>query len=344
MTLLSVGRQLNALGAEPECNKTRNTCLYVPYTGILRLPAPDDAPMDLLADLLLHAGLRQRLLSIDPWRAEERRRFPCDRSFGFHLVLAGEIEVSGPSLPDPIRLHAGDIGFMTRGCHHTLAAPDVADTEPRILSAAYQLWHDPVHPLFEELPEWRVLRAGAGQTTTVLADISRLLLEEAHTDRLGSSAIVSGLMDVAFTYLLRGLVEGQGGDPLSWGLAARNPPVRRALEAMHSSLAHDWTLDRLAEVAGMSRTVFASRFRTTLGETPVGYLRRLRVQRAMGLLSATDAPLASIATRVGYQDAFGFSKVFKRVTGSSPRDFRRRASGPDAPLQARPLSGFASRG
>lgn len=296
------------------------------------LPAlpPDGARMDLLADLLLHAGLRQRLLNVDPWRSSEQRRFPCDRSFGFHLVLAGEIEVSGPSLPNPIRLRTGDIGFMTRGCHHTLVAQGVVDNGTRILSAAYQLWHDPVHPLFDELPEWRVLRAGAGQMTMVLADISRMLLEEADTDRLGSSAIVSGLMDVAFTYVLRGLVEGQGGDPLSWGLAARNPPVRRALEAMHSCLADDWTLDRLAEVAGLSRTVFASRFRATLGETPVGYLRRLRIQRAMGLLSESDAPLAAIATRVGYQDAFGFSKVFKKLTGSSPRDFRRRASGPDA--------------
>jgi transcriptional regulator GlxA family with amidase domain len=61
-----------------------------------------------------------------------------------------------------------------------------------------------------------------------------------------------------------------------------------------------------------------------MGDTPMNYLRTVRMQSAQRLLSETALNLEQVATEVGYQDAFSFSKVFKRVTGESPRDFRRR--------------------
>jgi len=56
----------------------------------------------------------------------------------------------------------------------------------------------------------------------------------------------------------------------------------------------------------------------------LNHLRAIRMQRAMHLLAETEQGLEAVAAAVGYQDAFGFSKVFKRTTGMSPREFRQR--------------------
>jgi AraC-like DNA-binding protein len=108
------------------------------------------------------------------------------------------------------------------------------------------------------------------------------------------------------------------------GAALRHAQIRCALDLMHANVAHDWTLDELAQRVSLSRTAFAMKFRAALGDTPLSYLRTLRMQHAMRLLSESGQSLESIAASVGYQDAFGFSKVFKKVVGTSPRAFRQQ--------------------
>ena len=104
----------------------------------------------------------------------------------------------------------------------------------------------------------------------------------------------------------------------------RDPQVRRAVLAMHEDCARAWTLDELASHAGLSRTSLAQRFRDAMGDTPLAYLRTVRLQKAMRLLSETGHNIEQVAIAVGYQDAFSFSKVFKRVLGVAPKEFRRR--------------------
>jgi uncharacterized membrane protein len=75
---------------------------------------------------------------------------------------------------------------------------------------------------------------------------------------------------------------------------------------------------------GVSRTSLAERFRDAMGDTPLNYLRTVRMQKAMRLLSETDSNLEQVSLEVGYQDAFSFSKVFKRTVGVAPKEFRRQ--------------------
>jgi AraC-like DNA-binding protein len=93
---------------------------------------------------------------------------------------------------------------------------------------------------------------------------------------------------------------------------------------MHADCARQWTLGELASDAGLSRTSLAERFRKTMGNTPLNYLRTVRMQKAVSILSESERSLEQIAQEVGYQDAFSFSKVFKRTMGVAPREFRRR--------------------
>jgi AraC-like DNA-binding protein len=81
----------------------------------------------------------------------------------------------------------------------------------------------------------------------------------------------------------------------------------------------------LAESAGMSRSAFATRFNRLVGEPPLHYLTRWRMQKAQRLLRDGRAPLSDVAASVGYDSEAAFSKAFKRTVGAAPGTYRRRA-------------------
>jgi AraC-like DNA-binding protein len=306
--------------------------------------------MDPLSDVLRDAGLRRRLLDQHGLDATGAVRFPCERSIGFHVVLRGQAWVHGPDLDAPLALGPGEVALMARGCQHVLAAsarlpagdipvaglaegpvaaaPDAACV---VVSGAYQFWNAPVHPLFADLPAWTRVRAGEDPAAAPLGALVPLLAAEAARDAPGAEAIVHGLLDAAFVYLLRAALAD--ATRCGWGRGIGDARVRRAIGSLHAQPARDWTLDALAREAGLSRSALAQHFRAATGETPLNYLRTLRMQRAMRLLGESARPLESVAAEVGYQDAFGFSRVFKRVVGLSPSAFRRR----DADDRASPM-------
>jgi AraC-like DNA-binding protein len=302
--------------------------------------------MDLLSELLQQAGLRRRLLDLRQLSDRTALRFPCEKSIGLHVVTHGVLHLHAPALPEPLTLNAGDIALMARGCEHVLStqrdlataqvetvATSWGDAEAAgapdggsavVISGAYQLWNTPLHPLFRELPDWHVVRAAQLSRLGPLVLTIGLLDDEVRGRSLGYDTIVHGLLDVIFMTLLRQMVEARGAAGAGWSHAVRDPQVRRAVLAMHEDCARAWTLDELASHAGLSRTSLAQRFRDTMGDTPLSYLRTVRLQKAMRLLGETGHNLEQVALSVGYQDAFSFSKVFKRVLGVAPKEFRRR--------------------
>lgn len=314
--------------------------------------------MDILTDLFQEAGLVRRLYDQHHLPANVALRFPCDRSVGFHVVLEGVMYVHTPGLTEPLRLEAGDIAVMGRGCEHLLSVnerPDAlrvetipldgavgstgavgAASEVSVVSGAYQLWNTPLHPFFSELPQWFVLRGERAPRLDPLGLTLAMLGEESRRDELGRETIVHSLLDVLFTHLLREIVAccppGAG-----WSQAVRDPQVRKAVSHMHQDPARAWTLETLAQEVGLSRSVLADRFREAMGDTPLSYLRIVRMQRAMRLLSESDRTLEQVASAVGYGDAFGFSKAFKRAAGVSPGEFRRKdAAERDTPWRFKP--------
>ena len=96
-----------------------------------------------------------------------------------------------------------------------------------------------------------------------------------------------------------------------------------AITAMHADPAHRWTLQELAERAGMSRSTFALRFKATVGDSPLEYLTRWRMLLAGDRLVNSGDPVSTIALSLGYESESAFSTAFKRVMGSSPRQYSR---------------------
>jgi transcriptional regulator GlxA family with amidase domain len=103
------------------------------------------------------------------------------------------------------------------------------------------------------------------------------------------------------------------------GLA--EPRLSRAQTAMHEAPGRSWSLENLADAAGMSRTRFADYFRSVVGRSPIDYLTLWRMTVARKHL-AKGRSVKAVAAEVGYDSAAAFSRVFSRVIGQSLREWQ----------------------
>jgi AraC-like DNA-binding protein len=151
-------------------------------------------------------------------------------------------------------------------------------------------------------------------------DVLALIFEEAFEERCGRRALLDRLFEVVLIQILRHLMDsGQAQVGMLAGLA--HPRLRQAMVAMHERPAEDWSLEVLASIAGMSRSVFANAFRETVGCTPGAYLQRWRVSLVQQALRQ-GRPLKLIADEVGYGSESALSRSFKAICGLSPRKWK----------------------
>jgi AraC-like DNA-binding protein len=147
--------------------------------------------------------------------------------------------------------------------------------------------------------------------------------QELRDPQPGSFLVAEHLASVIMVQALRlHLAEGPGGG-IGWLFALADRQMSAAITAMHADPAHRWTLQELAERAGMSRSTFALRFKATVGDSPLEYLTRWRMLLAGDRLVNSGDPVSTIALSLGYESESAFSTAFKRVMGSSPRQYSR---------------------
>lgn len=137
--------------------------------------------------------------------------------------------------------------------------------------------------------------------------------------------VVDRLLDVLTVSTLRRWSEFAKHARETW-LTCDDPVVLAALDRLHSRLGEPWTVGTLARSVNVSRASLAERFRAGVGRPPMEYLTRWRLTVAADLLLDPGRSIASVAREVGYENAFAFSTAFKRHTGATPSDFRRRVA------------------
>jgi AraC-like DNA-binding protein len=147
------------------------------------------------------------------------------------------------------------------------------------------------------------------------------LLDEVGARRPGSHAMSETLLRRCLIWLLRRCFE-RGTCALAWLAPLEDARLGRALAAMHERPEHCFTLAELAELAGMSRSVFAARFAQAVGQSPIESLKAARLARAAELLTRTDLPVKRVAAQVGYASRSSFTRAFCARHGRPPADFR----------------------
>ncbi|MCD2341895.1 AraC family transcriptional regulator [Ideonella azotifigens] len=152
----------------------------------------------------------------------------------------------------------------------------------------------------------------------------RHLFSEADARNCGRQAMLDRLFEALLIQLLRVVMDrGHVRSGMLAGLA--DPRLRNMLVSLHERPQQPWSLESLAELAGMSRTAFANTFRDVVGVTPGAYLQAWRIGLAQQHLAA-GMPLKLVAQEVGYSNEAALSRAFQAQTGQRPGEWRRGAS------------------
>ncbi len=99
-------------------------------------------------------------------------------------------------------------------------------------------------------------------------------------------------------------------------------PIEESIAYMKSNIDKLLSVEDLATQINYSSSHFASIFKNKTSVSPIEYFIKLKVRYACQLLSQTDLRISEVAGKLGYEDSFYFSRLFKKTTGKSPKDYR----------------------
>jgi AraC-like DNA-binding protein len=270
--------------------------------------------------------------------------FSCQPQFlKCYAVISGECWLSVDGVPEPVRLKAGDCFVLPSGrpfrlaSDTTLTPVDAGTVFPPardggvvtfngggdffIVGSRFAVSGSHAAILLSMLPLIVHIRKESEQAA--LRWCVERMMQELGERQPGSSLIAQHLAHMMLVQALRlHMAESKGGGS-GWFFALADKQLSAAINAMHTDPAHRWTLEALAERAGMSRSIFAQRFKEKVGQTPMEYLTRWRMLLAADRLENSDDPISVIAFSLGYESESAFSTAFKRVMGCSPRQHSR---------------------
>jgi len=140
--------------------------------------------------------------------------------------------------------------------------------------------------------------------------------------------MMSALLSQCLVLMFRRLAE-HPEHKLAWLDALEDPRLARVIGEVLDRPEQPHSLEGLADLAGMSRSVFAKRFHEGFGRPPMDYVREVRLRSGAQLLGQPELSVDTVATRVGFASRSHFSKAFSEQFGCSPSAFR--AQGTPAP-------------
>jgi len=280
------------------------------------LPRPvavgaDDALESLLSsvDVRIRRQLRFRLddgdlLTLDPG------------ALAYAYVLSGEVRtrLSGNA---PRTVAAGDMLLTNGQVQGTLTAHGPV----ALLLAELDLVDDAAH-LSRLLPDAVVVHAFADREPAAAAMLPHMGIDadEQLITRGGDFAVCRMMAATVLISAIRAWAAA-GCAPDGWPAAAGDPFLDRVVAAIHADPGREWTVEALAALGAMSRSVFAERFRTRFGHSPAGYVTTVRMRAAQDLLSR-GLGVSTVSRELGYASDEGFSRAFRRSIGTTPSAWR----------------------
>ncbi len=180
-------------------------------------------------------------------------------------------------------------------------------------------------PLLSSLPKVLKLNVRATPSGAWVESSFRFAVSQIAAGRVGSTTVIAKLSELLFVEAVNHYISGLAEDKKGWLAGLRDPQVGQALAQMHAKPAKNWSAEELASEVGMSRSGFAERFTSLVGQPPMQYLTYWRMQLAAQRLRESREAVSQIGYGVGYESEAAFSRAFKREFGKGPGEWRRRS-------------------
>jgi AraC-like DNA-binding protein len=302
--------------------------------------------MDPLSDVLSLLKPRSYMSGGFDMGGEWSIQFPQHDGIKCYALVSGRCWLSLEGVPDPVRLEPGDYFLLPGGRPFRLASDltlppvDFKTFFPTPLNGSirsyngggdcfgvgghFTLTGKHAGILMGALPP--IVHIRKDEDKAALRWSMERMMQELREPQPGGFLVAQHLAQMMLVQALRAyLAEGLRGG-VGWLFALADRQMGAAITAMHADPAHGWTLQALAERAGMSRSTFALKFKATVGASPMDYLTRWRMLLAGDRLTNSGDPVSVIARSLGYESESAFSTAFKRVMGCSPRQYSREIS------------------
>jgi AraC-like DNA-binding protein len=298
---------------------------------------------DVLNTLELKGWLSSRQELLSPWRYD----FAASKDSMFHVISFGGAYLQIEGEIEPIRIEDGDVVLFPTGHPHSLYDnPSSAltrkvhlDYNPQrghqvltaegegskllMLCGAFHFEHPNDFPLLHRLPRLIHIPGVQGRMEPGFNNIVRLIAHESASQQLATEVMLRRLTEMLFIQIIRLWIDQKAEASIGWVGALHDQPISAALDLIHHSPERPWKVKELAEAAGLSRSIFSTRFTQLVGEPPVTYLIRWRMLKATRLLK-NEVNMEIIAERLGYESQTAFRKAFKREIGIPPAEYRKR--------------------
>jgi len=307
--------------------------------------APTDPLGEALHFLRMNGAFYCRSELTAPWGMT---MMPMPGYIWFHVVTSGRLRLEAGA-GEAVLLQAGDLGLVPHGEGHVLRSepgvevPGVLDLEREAVSDRYEIlrhggggapttlicgavrFDQPAaRNLVEILPPLMHVEPAGSPELEWMQSTLRLMAAEARELRPGGEAIITRLGDILVVQAIRSWIETDPASQTGWLGALQDRQVGQAIALIHRDPARDWTVATLADELAMSRSAFAARFTELVGEPPLQYVTRWRMQVAVNALREDGATVAELASRLGYRSEAAFARAFKRVIGAPPGAVKRQ--------------------
>jgi AraC-like DNA-binding protein len=232
--------------------------------------------------------------------------------------------------PDTPRVDFFDLPVERVGPHYEVLRHGGGGAETTLICGAVRFDHPAARELVRHLPKTIHVEAWSSPHADWMQSTLRLMATEVAERRAGGETVVTRLADILVIQAIRSWIADNPSAQTGWLGALHDERIGPALLRIHREPARAWTVEGLAREASMSRSAFAAHFRALVGETPMQYVTRWRMNQALTWLREGEHTIAELALRLGYQSEAAFARAFKREIGIAPGAARRGAAIPIA--------------
>ncbi|TPK39080.1 AraC family transcriptional regulator [Mesorhizobium sp. B2-5-4] len=274
-----------------------------------------DGASHVTGDLLSHVLAQIRLTGDQVFSRSLAKAEQLDLDEGqAHIVVvtAGALHMESEDQA-PVVIEAGDLVLLPRDP----GGSRLVASRAQVAIVTCRFWFDPdsLRGMIFALPQ--SIHIGRAQGAGWIDGMLPFLMIETSDAQPGAALMISRIIDLMVIRTLRSWVHE--GHATGWLGGLSDARIARSLKAIHERPLQRWSINELADKAGMSRSSFCERFAALVGRSPLRYQNEWRLGLARDLLARRDARVGEIGLRIGYESEAAFSRAYKQLFGHPPR-------------------------